>query len=67
MEGPAFINIVEKILQQGEEEEIKFFVGLSQHLWLRMNELVYEGKFSHPKMLVQRVKNVGGWEWGGRS
>jgi hypothetical protein len=57
MKSPNFLYIVEEILLHGNEEDIRLFAGLSRLLWLRRNELIYEGKFSHPNMLVQRVVN----------
>ncbi|XP_059454954.1 uncharacterized protein LOC132185160 [Corylus avellana] len=53
--GPNFFNIVEEVLLNGKEEDIKLFAGLSRQLWLRRNMLLHEGVFIHPNTLVQRA------------
>ena len=39
------------------EEDIKVFAGLTRLLWLKRNELIHEGVFTHPNKLVQRGVN----------
>ena len=41
LQGSAFIHMVEEVLQNGIEEDIKLFVGLSRQLWLRRNEMIH--------------------------
>jgi hypothetical protein len=54
--GPAFIHVLEEVVYHGSEEERKLFAGISHQLWLRRNEMLNEGTFTHPTLLVQKVK-----------
>ena len=48
-DGPEFMEVVEGIFNKCEEEEINLFVGLARKIWVRRNEVVHGGSFTHPK------------------
>jgi hypothetical protein len=47
--------VVENIFKICEMEEIKIFVGVARRLWLRRNEVIHGGAFTHPIVLVQQA------------
>jgi hypothetical protein len=56
MDGPSFINLMEGILLRGNEEEVQLFAGISCLLWLHRNDMIHEGRFTHPNVLVQMAR-----------
>jgi hypothetical protein len=58
LKGPRFINVVEEVLQNGNEEETKLFVGLARKLWLRRNEILHGGRFCGPDAMIEQVKKA---------
>jgi hypothetical protein len=38
-----------------EEEELCRFIGIAQRIWFRRNEVVHDGPFMHPKILLQHA------------
>jgi hypothetical protein len=57
MKGSGSINLLEGVLRHGQEEEIQLFTGLMRLLWLRRNELLHEGRFTNPNVLVQMANS----------
>ncbi|XP_059442009.1 uncharacterized protein LOC132174357 [Corylus avellana] len=53
--GQNFLQIVEEVFVQCDEEEIQQSVGIARRLWLRRNEVVHCGTLTHPNLLVQRT------------
>jgi hypothetical protein len=47
--------VVEEIFLTCDLQEIKQFAGMAQRLWLRRNELLHDGQFRHPNVLVQQT------------
>ncbi|XP_059429074.1 uncharacterized protein LOC132162872 [Corylus avellana] len=52
--GPEFMQAVEGIFSACTKEDIVQFVGLVRRIWLRRNDVLHGGVFSHPRELVQR-------------
>lgn len=53
-----FLQLVEAIFHHCEADEIIQFSGIARRLWLRRNEVVFEGTFVHPSILVQRMSTA---------
>jgi hypothetical protein len=53
--GPDFMQIVEGIFGACSEEETVQVVGLVRRIWLRRNEALHGGVFTHPRELVQQT------------
>ena len=45
--------VVDDVLDHCEQEEINFFVGVAKRLWLRRNDVVFNGILLHPTLIVQ--------------
>jgi hypothetical protein len=41
-----------------DEEELHLFVGIARQVWLRRNEFVHGGLFTHPTVLVQQTTDA---------
>jgi ribonuclease HI len=55
--GPDFMQIVESIFDDCSEEETVQFMGLARHIWLRRNEVLYGGVFTHPReLMIQTIR-----------
>lgn len=50
-----FCGLAEYFLQHGEEENFKLFALIARNIWLRRNEWVHEGWFTHPTEIVERA------------
>jgi hypothetical protein len=44
-----------------EEEELCRFIGIARRIWFRRNEVVHDGPFMHPKILLQQAGEA--WEY----
>jgi hypothetical protein len=53
--GPDFMQVVEGLWRRCEEEEFCSFVGIARRIWLRRNDYVHGGVFSHPNEIVRRT------------
>jgi ribonuclease HI len=53
VECQSFLHVVEGVFQECDSEDIRIFVGVARRLWLRRNELIYEGNFVPPKVLMK--------------
>jgi hypothetical protein len=51
--SPSFMQVVEGLFSKCNLEEIAQFVGLTRCIWLRRNEVIHSGIFSHPNKIVQ--------------
>lgn len=49
----AFLHLEEQILSNFGMEKFGFFADLSRRIWLRRNDLIHGGVFTHPNLLVQ--------------
>jgi ribonuclease HI len=47
-----FQHIAESFLQEGSEEDFEVFCITARKIWLRRNEWIHEGIFSHPNTLA---------------
>jgi hypothetical protein len=56
--GPTFCGVVEEMFQMCDEEELHLFVGIARQVWLRRNEFVHGGLFTHPTVLVQQTTDA---------
>ena len=52
-DGMDFLQIVEKVFERCNLEEIQQFVGITSRIWLHRNDVVYGRAFVHPNVLVQ--------------
>jgi hypothetical protein len=48
VEGTYFVQVAETFLTKGTKEEAVLFVRIARRLWFRRNDLVFNGKFTHP-------------------
>jgi hypothetical protein len=53
-EGSEFLQVAEDVFAKCSEETVAQFAGIARRIWLRRNEVVHEGVFLHPNILVQR-------------
>jgi hypothetical protein len=53
------MQIVESIFDACSEEETVQFMGLARHIWLRRNEVLYGGVFTHQRELMIQTIRVG--------
>lgn len=51
--GPSFLEVVEGMFWKCTQEEMALFAGLARRIWLRRNDILHGGGFSHPKVLLQ--------------
>jgi hypothetical protein len=56
--GPDFMQIIESIFYVCSEEETIQFVGLVHRIWLKRNEVLHGGIFTHPRELVLQALRV---------
>lgn len=54
-DGPSFRQVTELLTQNCDAEELGLFAGIARRVWLRRNEVVRDGKFTHPSALVQQA------------
>lgn len=54
-DGPDFLHAAEGMLEKCDETEFQIFVGNARRIWLRRNEVVHRGFFSHLKMIVRQT------------
>ncbi|XP_059431505.1 uncharacterized protein LOC132165008 [Corylus avellana] len=54
--GPEFLQVVTSLFESCSQEVLCQFVGLARRIWLRRNELVHGGLFSHPKLLMEKTE-----------
>jgi ribonuclease HI len=52
-QGPKFLQVVEGVFRKCSQEEIQKFVGVARRIWLRRNEVVHGGCFTHLTMIIQ--------------
>ena len=50
--GHDFMQLLEYFFDRCDLEELKFFAGMSRHLWLRRNDLIHGSHFTHLEMLA---------------
>jgi hypothetical protein len=55
--GPDFIQVVQGVFKKCNQDELVQFVGLARRIWLRRNEVVHGGVFSHPRTILQQTTN----------
>jgi hypothetical protein len=51
----TFKQVVTEMFQTCEEEELCRFAGIAQRIWFRRNEVIHDGPFMHPKILLQQA------------
>lgn len=51
--GPHFIQVVEGVFGKCSPDEVREFVGLARRIWMRRNEVVHGGLFTHPSVLLK--------------
>jgi ribonuclease HI len=57
-EGRHFKGVVEAAMVKYSLEDMAFFAGVARRIWLRRNEVVHGGVFTHPKSLVQQAQQA---------
>ena len=55
LQEPDFLGLVEKILQTHGLEVFTMFVGMARKIWLRRNEFVHGGNFTHPNIVYREA------------
>jgi hypothetical protein len=58
-EGPNFIRVVEGMFNKCDQAEFTLFVGIARRIWLRRNEVIHDGKFAHPNLIVHQANQIG--------
>lgn len=53
-QGPRFMQVVEGVFKKCTQEELQQFVGIARRIWLRRNEVVHGGGFTHPSVILQQ-------------
>ncbi|XP_059431700.1 uncharacterized protein LOC132165234 [Corylus avellana] len=48
----------EGMFSKCNSEEMALFVGLARRIWLRQNDILHEGTFSHPQAISLQVKQA---------
>jgi hypothetical protein len=51
-----FSQLVEDMLDHGEQGDISMFVGIARRLWYRRNDVVFNGSMMHPLTMVQHSR-----------
>ncbi|XP_059429127.1 uncharacterized protein LOC132162934 [Corylus avellana] len=52
-EGMSFRQIVESVFNKCGKDEVRLFAGTARRIWLRRNDYVHGGLFTHPTALLQ--------------
>jgi hypothetical protein len=55
LRGPTFKHVVAEMFQIFNEKELCQFVGIARRIWFRRNDVIRDGPFMHPKILLQRA------------
>jgi hypothetical protein len=55
-EGPAFLQVAEGMMSRCDAREFQLFVGIARRLWLRRNEVIHGGVFSHPNTVFKQAE-----------
>jgi hypothetical protein len=58
LNGPSFRSVVEEMMRSCEEDKFQLFVEIARRVWLRQNEVVHGGPFTHPTALVQQAREA---------
>jgi hypothetical protein len=58
LDGPTFRGVVEEMFRMCDGDELHLFVSIARRVWLRRNEVIHGGLFTHPTVLVQQAKNA---------
>jgi hypothetical protein len=53
--GLSFKQVVAEMFRICEDEELCRFGGIARRIWLRRNEVIHDGPFMHPKILLQQA------------
>lgn len=53
----VFSNILQKLSERLMEEDFDLMACLAQQIWLRRNKMVFEDKFSHPKLVFKAARD----------
>jgi ribonuclease HI len=56
--GPSFLEMVEELFRKSFQEEMAIFVGIARRIWMRRNDVVYGGNFTHPTTIVHMVSRA---------
>ena len=56
-QGLDFLQVVEGLFIKCDQEELLKFAGLVRRIWLRRNDVLHGGKFSHPNTIWQQTLN----------
>lgn len=56
--GPDFRQVAEAMFNKCDQEELAQFAGLARRIWLRRNEVVHGGTFSHSSIILQRTNTA---------
>lgn len=53
--GPRFLQVVECMFRKCDNEEMTLFAGLARCIWLRRNDVLHRGIFSHPQVILSQA------------
>jgi hypothetical protein len=56
LQGPIFLNVAEGIIHNYGKEALNTFMVTTRQIWLRRNEVVHGGIFTHPNIIVSKVR-----------
>jgi hypothetical protein len=58
MGGQDFMHIFKKVSSRCKKEEVELFAEVARRIWLRRNDLVHGGTFTHPSLLLKSAENA---------
>jgi hypothetical protein len=56
--GPDFKQMVDGLIRSCSVEDMVLFVGLARRIWMRRNEVIHGGSFTHPDRIVSLTKQA---------
>jgi hypothetical protein len=56
--GRDFMQVFKEVSSRCEKDEVELFAVVARWIWLRRNDLVHGGTFTHPTLLLKSAKNA---------
>lgn len=57
VKGLDFFQVAEMFFEKCREVALLFFMRMARKIWLRRNEYVFNGRFTHPDVLIREVRS----------
>ena len=52
------MQVFKEVSPRCEKDEVELFVVVARPIWLRRNDLVHGGTFTHPSLLLKSAENA---------